>query len=205
MLRSLTSGRSRDAIIRTLRTPETPLLDRSPASIEVIKYCSNARWTVEPLLFDSYAAIIVKYVEVNSPANVLDPVDLCTCIKAMPSTIWTIKSSVRAGSAGALILFSRTDASSLFITFLTLPSLWTSEEGTGDNSYERISLRLDVCLALASRSGRLNRSQSAFTVFNSFISWFEMYLPCCCFKILHFQFSGRVNSIFLPFPHNFNV
>ena len=197
--------RIRDAIIWTLRAPETTLLYRSPASIEVIKYCSNTRWTDEPLLFESYAVIIVKYVEVNSPANVPALVDLCTCIKAMPSTIWTIKSSAGAGSAGELIAFSRTDASSLYITFLTLPSLWISEEGTGDNSYERISLRLDVCLALATISGRLNRSQSAFTVVKSLISWFEMYLPCCCFKILHFQFGGRVNSIFLPFAHNFNV
>ena len=59
-----------------------------------------------------------------------------------------------------MIPISRTDARSLFIGFLRLPSLCTSEQGEEDtcNSYERTSLRL-VCLALATISRRLNRSQ----------------------------------------------
>ena len=139
---------------------EHPLLDHSPALTQVVKYCSNTRWTAEQLLFESYAAMIMKYVEANSLAIVLARVDLCTCIKAIPSMIWAIKLCAAAGRlAGQQWLpFSRTDGS-LFIGFLRLPSLWTSEQGDGDtcNLYERTSLRL-VCLALAKISRRLNRS-----------------------------------------------
>ena len=35
----------------------------------------------------SYAAMIMKYLEANSLANVLARVDLCTSIKSIPSTI----------------------------------------------------------------------------------------------------------------------